>query len=138
MGMVTDYSTALIALLIFVLVVLVQAAMVGAAKANAGVTPGSNPETDYDNKLYRLHRSHQNGVENLAAVATAVIACVLVGASSWWVNLLMGLFLVGRGVYLLIYSRNMGKPTQGIRTGIFVFSWACVVVMCVMAIWKLM
>ena len=48
--LVSDYSVAIISLLVFVLIVLLQSAMVGAAKASAGVAPGGAPETDYDNK----------------------------------------------------------------------------------------
>lgn len=134
---VAAYSTALISLLVFVLIVLLQSALVGAGKASAGMTPGSNPNPDYDNPLYRLNRSHQNGVENMATVAIALFVCILVGVSSWWVNILMVLFLLGRIVYVLIYLRNVGKPTQGVRTMVFVFSWACVVIMTLMAIWAL-
>ncbi|AML50520.1 MAPEG family protein [Falsihalocynthiibacter arcticus] len=137
MEFVAAYSTAILSLLVFVLIVLVQGAMVGAAKASAALTPGSSPKADYETALYRLDRSHQNGVENLAAAAIALFSCILVGAPSWWVNLLMVLFLLGRIVYALIYLRNVGKQTQGIRTGVYVFSWAMIVILCCMAILSL-
>lgn len=137
MEFVAAYSTAIISLLVFTLIILFQGAIVGGAKASAALTPGSSPKADYENALYRLNRSHQNGIENLAAAAIALFSCILVGASSWWVNLLMVLFLLGRIVYLLIYLRNVGKPTQGVRTGIYVFSWVMLVILCCMAIWSL-
>lgn len=134
---ITPYSTGIISLLIFVLIVLFQSALVGAGKAKAGLTPGSAPESDYDDSLYRLNRSHQNGVEIMAAAAVALFAGILVGVSSWWVNLLMGLFLLLRIAYVAIYGWNVGKPTQGVRTIVYVAGWATLVVLCVMAIWKL-
>lgn len=134
---IAPYSVGTISLLVFVLIVLLQSALVGAGKAKAGLTPGSAPDSDYDNSLYRLNRSHQNGVEIMAAAAIALFACILVGVSSWWVNLLMGLFLLLRIVYVLIYAQNVGKPTQGVRTIVYVAGWATLVVLCVMAIWKL-
>lgn len=137
MDNVAAYSVGIISLLVFVLIVLVQSALVGACKAKAGLTPGSAPDNDYDNNLYRLNRSHQNGVEIMAAAAVALFASILVGVSSWWVNLLMGLFLVLRIVYVLVYAGNVGKPTQSVRTLVYVAGWAMPVVMCVMAIWKL-
>ncbi|WP_380056671.1 MAPEG family protein [Falsihalocynthiibacter sp. SS001] len=135
---ISDYALAIISLLVFVLIVLLQAAMTGAAKAKVGATPGSTPKEDYENPLYRLNRSHQNGVENMSAAAIALFACILVGVASFWVNLLMLLFLLGRIAYVVVYSRSMGNPTQGIRTIVYVFSWAMLVILCVMAIWGLL
>jgi len=134
---VADYSIALISLLLFALIVLFQSAMVGAAKAKAGAAPGSSPEPDYDNPLYRLNRSHQNGTEIMPAAAIALFACILVGVSATWVNLLMVVFLATRLVYVYVYGQNMGKATQGLRTFTYVAGWAMLVILCVLAIWAL-
>lgn len=136
MDTIDSYSIAMIAFLVFVLIVLVQGALVGAAKAKAGLTAGSEPPSDYDNPVYRTNRSHQNGVETLAAAATVVFACILLGVSAWWVNLLMGFFLLTRIVFVLIYAQKIGNPTQGLRTFTYVAGWAALVVLCVMAIIK--
>lgn len=132
-----DYSLAMMSLLAFVLIVLLQSALVGAGKAKAGIVPGSNPNADYDNALYRANRSHQNGVENMAAATVALFACILLGVSAWWVNLLMLLFLVLRVIYVVVYANNIGKHTQGFRTFVYVAAWAMLVALCVMAIWAL-
>ena len=132
------YAPGLIALLIFVLIVLLQAALVGAGKAKAGLVPGSEPEADYDNALYRLNRSFQNGVEIMPAAAFAALVGVTVGISNWWFNLLLGLFLLLRIVYMVIYAQNVGKPTQGVRTFAYVAGWACIVALCVMDILRLL
>ena len=132
--LIANYSVALTSLLVFVLVVLLQSAFVGAAKAKANMTPGSEPNADYDNAVYRLNRSHQNGIEIMPAAAIAVFACVLTGVSAWWVNLLMVVFLVLRLVYIVIYAQNVGKPTQGIRTFAFVAGWAMIVALCILSI----
>jgi len=134
---IADYSVAIISMLVFVLVVLLQSALVGAAKAKANMTPGSNPEPVYANSVYRLHRCHQNGIEIMPAVAIGLFACVLTGVSAWWVNLLMALFLVLRLTYILIYAQNVGRATQGARTFVYVAGWATIVALCVMAIWGL-
>ncbi|MFT7057759.1 MAG: putative MAPEG superfamily protein [Pseudorhodobacter sp.] len=131
---ITAYSAAILSLLAFVLIVLVQGAVVGASKAKAGLPPGATPANNYNDTLYRLNRSHQNGVEIMAAAATALFACILLGVSSWWVNLLMALFLLLRIAYILVYAQNIGKPSQGLRTGVYVAGWAMIVVMCLMAI----
>jgi uncharacterized MAPEG superfamily protein len=133
--LVTGYSSALVALLIFVLIVLLQSALVGAAKAQSGLTPGCTPEADYDNRVYRLNRSHQNAIEIMPAASIALFACILTGASAWWVNLLMILFLLLRVLYVLVYAQNIGKVTQGPRTFVYVAGWATIVALCLMAIW---
>ena len=135
MDMIASYGLGIISLLVFVLIVLLQSAMVGAGKAKAGLIPGSDPDANYENALYRLNRSHQNGVEIMPAAGIALLFAILLGVSSWWVNLLMGLFLLTRVVYVLIYAQNVGKPTQGVRTGVYVAGWAMLVILCVMSIW---
>jgi len=131
------YSLGMISLLVFALIVLVQGALVGAGKAKAGLTPGSEPSPDYDNPLYRLNRSHQNGVENMAAAGVVLFAAMLVGVSPWWSNLLMAVFLATRIVYVLIYAQKIGNPTQGMRTFVYVAGWATLVILAVLAIFKL-
>ena len=135
MEAIAPYALGIISLLVFVLIVLLQSALVGAGKAKAGLVPGSEPEADYDNALYRLNRSHQNGVEIMPAAAVALFVGILVGVSSWWINLLMGVFLATRILYIVIYAQNVCKPTQGVRTAAYVTGWATLVVICLMAIW---
>lgn len=138
METVATYSLGIISLLIFVLIVLLQSALVGAGKAKAGLTPGSDPEANYDNVLYRMDRAHLNGVEIMPAAAVALVISILVGVSSWWVNLLMGLFLLTRIIYIAIYAKNVGAPAQGVRTMVYVAGWAMLVILCLMAIWALL
>jgi uncharacterized MAPEG superfamily protein len=137
MDHVTEYSPAIISLLVFVLIVLFQGAFVAAGKTKAGLAPGNTPKDDYGDSLYRLNRSHQNGLEIMASAAVAVFACILAGASAWWVNLLTGLFLLTRIAYLFVYTRNIGKPSRSVRSFVFVAGWAMLVALCIMAIWKL-
>lgn len=138
MEMFEPYAFGVISFLVFVLIVLVQSALVGAGKAKAGLTPGSEPDPDYDSALYRLNRSHQNGVEIMPAAAVVLLVSVAVGVSSWWFNLLMGIFLLTRILYVVVYSQKLGNPNQSLRTGVFVAGWATVVILCIMAILKLL
>ena len=131
-----DYGHAIVSLLLFVLMVLLQSALVGAGKAKAGLVPGATPKPDYDSAVYRANRSHQNGVEIMAAAAIAMFSCIALGVSSWWVNVLMSAFLVLRIAYVIVYAQNLGKPTQGVRTFVYVAGWAMIVVLSVMAIAK--
>ena len=134
MEFVAAYNWALIALLVFVLVTLLQSALVGAQKASEKITAGGNPDNDYASSVYRWNRSHQNAVENAALIAIALAACIAAGVSAWWVNLLMLLFLLFRLVHSVVLVQKFGGEVQSIRTFAYVASWAVNLVLAVMAI----
>ena len=138
MEAVAPYSWAIIALLVFVLVTLVMSALVGARKASAKLTAGGTPDNNYEDALYRMNRSHQNAVENAALIAIALAAAIVTGVSPWWTNLLMGLFLLFRLLHTFILVQNIGGEVQSLRTFAYVASWACNVVLAIMAIVALM
>lgn len=135
---VSDYSLALISLLVFVLIVLLQSALVGAAKAKANLTPGAEPEANYSSTVYRANRSHQNGVEVLGAAGIVLVLVMLTSVSATVTNWAMLIFLITRIVYVVIYAQNLGKPVQGLRTFAFVTGWAMLVLLAVMSIIKLL
>ena len=56
------------------------------------------------------------------------------GVSAWWVNLLVGVYLILRLIYAGVYLQNMGVPHRGIRTFTYVAGWAINVALIVMAI----
>lgn len=130
------YGHAIVSIAIWILIVQLLSAWVGATKANAGMVPGSVPEADYGNKDYRIHRAYENSVANLAVLTSAVVIAVLAGASPFWVNLLASVAVVARIVMVYVHIQAIGKPTQGIRTFIFVFHWALILAIAVMAAFK--
>ena len=131
---IAAYNWGLIALLVFVLITLVQSALVGGKKAAAKLTAGSDPKSDYDSSLYRWHRAHQNAVENAALIFIALVACIFAGVSPWWVNLLMILFLVFRVAHSFILIQKIGAEVQSIRSYSYVAAWAVNIILAVMAI----
>ncbi|MGR3620669.1 MAPEG family protein [Pseudophaeobacter sp.] len=135
---VSDYSLALISLLVFVLIVLFQSALVGAAKAKAKVLPGGEPAADYSSSIYRLNRSHQNGVEIMPAAGIVLAAAILAGVSASVANGVMIFFLITRVLYVVVYAQSLGNPVQGLRTFAYVEGWAALIVLAVMAIWHLL
>ncbi|MGI9367001.1 MAG: MAPEG family protein [Rhizobiaceae bacterium] len=138
MEAVAPYSLALIALLVFVVVTLFQSAFVGAKKAGASLTAGSVPEADYGSAVYRINRAHQNAVENAALIAIALAACIAAGVSAWWVNVLMGLFLLFRLLHTLFLVMKIGGEVQSLRTFAYVASWAMNLILAIMAIYALL
>ena len=134
MEIIAPYSWAVVYLLIFVVITLFTSAIVGARKAAEKLTAGGNPDNDYADGLYRLNRAHQNAVENAALITIALVAAILAGVSPWWTHLLMGLFLVFRILHTLILVMNIGGEVQSLRTFAYVASWACNLVLAIMAI----
>lgn len=118
-----------------VLIILVIGPLVAARKASENVTPGSEPAHDYENPLYRLHRTHANAVENLGGFAIPAILAMLLGISPAWVNGLIWLTVLLRLAYSYVYLANLGKPAQGIRTFTYVAAWAVNVLLVIMVIW---
>lgn len=129
-----EYGHALVAIAIWILVVQGLSAWVGATKANSGLTPGGIPPEDYENRDYRIHRAYENSVANLSLLVAAIVIAVLAGASPFWVNLLASVAVVARLVMVYVHIQGMGKATQGLRTGIFVFHWALIVLITILAV----
>ncbi len=129
-----EYGHAIVAIAIWILVVQLLSAVVGAGKANAGMVPGATPPEDYDNKLYRMHRAYENSIANLSVLVAAVVIAMLAGASPFWVNWLATIAVLARIVMVLVHIKAMGKATQGIRTMIFVFHWALILAIAVFAV----
>jgi uncharacterized MAPEG superfamily protein len=128
------YSHAIVAIAIWILVVQLLSAVVGAGKAKAGLTPGSTPPEDYSNKLFRLHRAYQNSIDNLSVLTAAVVIAMLAGAAPFWVNLLASVALVARLIMVFVHIQGLGRATQGLRTAIYVFHWALILAIAVLAV----
>ncbi len=105
------------------IIILLLGPTVGAKKASATIKPGSEPENDYGDANYRLHRSHMNAVENYAQFAVPTMFAMLLGAPVIWVAILVWATVVARLLYTFVYLQNIGKPAQSVRTFVYVASW---------------
>ena len=97
------YSGSIIGLMITGIIILILGPAVGAKKASAAIKPGSEPENDYGDANYRLHRSHMNAVENYAQFAIPALFAMLLGASVTWVAVLVWATVIARLAYTFIY-----------------------------------
>lgn len=127
------YGHSLFSIAIWILVVQLLSAWVGAAKGKAGIVPGATPEPDYSNKVYRLHRAYENSIANLAVLTSSVAIAIFAGVSPFWVNLFASVAVLARLVMVYVHIQGLGKPTQGLRTAIFVFHWALILAIALMA-----
>jgi hypothetical protein len=93
--------------MIFVAVILLQTAFVKAAKnkAKAKLAWGSTPSPDDDVDIERLNSFHETGYKFLPVVTVFLLGnMALEVASSWWLGLVMQLFLALRLTYILLFS----------------------------------
>ena len=128
------YSGSIIGLMVTGIIILLLGPAVAARKAGATIKPGSEPENDYDDATYRLHRSHMNAVENYAQFAIPTLIAMLVGASVTWVAILVWATVIARLLYTFVYLQNIGKPAQGMRSFVFVAAWLLNIAMVILVI----
>ena len=128
------YGSSILGLMVIGIIILLLGPLVGAKKAGAEITPGSEPANVYDDTNYRLHRAHMNAVENYAQFAIPTLFAMLLGASAAWISGLVWATVVARLLYTFVYLQNIGKPAQSVRTFIYVASWVFNVAMVVLVI----
>jgi len=129
-----QYSHALASLAAFALIVLLLSPLSAIPKEREKLAPGSDIPQGYDNRDYRVNRAYLNGVETLAAFVTVTLVAMLTGANPFWVNLLASLALVSRVIHLFVHIRGIGRPHRGPRTFAYVFGWACMIGIGILAI----
>ena len=129
------YSHAIASLALFAVITLLLSPMAGLARNRAGVAAGAMPPADYANRDFRICRAYQNASENIGIFAAVVLAAVLTGASSLWVNLFASLFLVFRILMLYAHIAGLGVGKEpGPRTILFVLGWVMLLLIALMAL----
>ena len=130
----SEYSAAIVSLAVFAMLGLLLNPIGAALKSSEGITAGSMPEADYENRTYRINRAYLNAAEMAGFFAIVTVAAILAGASPFWVNLLATVFLLSRLVVAFIHIRGIGAENMGPRTMIFVVGWAACLILGLMAI----
>ena len=130
---VDDYFVAVMCYMAFVAVILLQTAFVKVAKdrVKAKLAWGSTPGPDDDVEIELLQSFHETGYKFLPVVTILLLGnMALEVASSWWLGLVMQLFLGLRLTYILLFSWLIynveEEPTLVYaRMGLFLFwmSW---------------
>lgn len=128
------YAHALVALAGVALIALLQNFHVGITRGKQNLPPDAVVPDDYTNPVFRVFRAYLNSVESMPAFVTAVVAAILLGANPFWVNLLASLHFALRLAYWYVYIAGVGKPQAGLRTIIYVASWAANVALALIAI----
>lgn len=135
MEIFADYSHAIVSLAIFALVALVLSPMAGLARNRAGAAAGALPPADYSNRDFRICRAYQNTAESAGIFAVVVGAAILAGASPFWVNLLASLTAISRIAMVYVHIQGYGGTKEpGPRTMLYVFGWAMMLLLAILAI----
>ena len=133
-----QYGSGIIGLMVLVIIINILGPLVGAKKASANIKPGSEPEGDYGDANYRLHRAHLNAVENFGTFGVTAIFAMLLGASAGWVNGLIWGTVVIRLVYTYVFLAGLGKASQGLRTMLYVLTWVLALIMVALVVMQVM
>ncbi len=97
------YTTSLIVLALSGLLLCMQLLVLDLAGIRAGHRPGQPVAGDAQNFLFRAYRAHANTNESFGAFIALALAGLLSGASPAGLNLLCGLWLLGRIGHMLFY-----------------------------------
>ena len=122
---ISNYTYAIISVVIYAIIAIVLNAATGIRKGVKGIAPGASHLQEYDNFDYRLDRTYMNTIEMGVFYFALVVAAILTGANPFWTNLLAGLGLVFRLVANVVYLRGIGKAYGGLRTQIIILTSLC-------------
>ena len=128
------YGQALASIAVFVILVMLMSPITALKKTGEGMPPGATPHNAYEDGTYRWNRAYLNATENFGVVVGAVMVAILAGVDPWWVNTLALVFLIARVLHAVVLIAGIGPQNYGPRTLAYVVSWACCIVLAVMAL----
>jgi uncharacterized MAPEG superfamily protein len=118
------YAPAILWLVALCLIVLVQGFLAGALGLGGGEeTAGMPLKGDHSKRSFRILRTYANSAENFGVMAAATALAIVAGANVTMVNWLVGLHVVFRLIYWVIYYAGIGKVAGGPRTISYVGGW---------------
>ncbi len=119
--LLNSYQSALIALLILCLCVLIQSFLTAPlAFLKQEQSPGMPLNGDHKLFSFRVLRTHNNSVESLAPFAISLIIAIVIGVQDTAVNWLAMIHVAFRLLFWAVYYSGIGKVAGGIRTLCFV------------------
>ena len=115
--LVATYPTALLALAILAFTLTLQSFIAGFYKNGVMKQASGMPvEGTQDDLVYRIVRTHMNGVENFSAFFALSILGMIAGANVKWLTWLILATVALRMLYWLLYYARIGTDSGGIRS----------------------
>ena len=127
------YAHAIAALAGWGLVMMVLSLM-STSRLNAeNRTESGLPRRNYSDTGYRRFRAYANAVETTGPFIAVTVAAIMIGANSFWVNMLATVFLVSRIVTATVH---MTSENQNLRSATYMVGWMCMFGLALLAISK--
>ena len=116
-NIIATYPTALLALAVLSFILILQSFIAGAYKNGVmKQNSGSPVEGTMDDLVFRIVRTHMNGVENFSAFFAASLLAMMAGASVKWLTWLVVATVALRILYWVLYYARIGGDNGGIRS----------------------
>lgn len=113
----TTYPTALLALAVLAFTLMVQSFIAGGYKNGIKSQDSGMPvQGDMNNLVFRVVRTHMNGVENFSALFAASILAMIGGANASWLTWLIIASVGLRMLYWALYYGRIGADNGGMRS----------------------
>ncbi len=106
----TTYSLGALALLM-----LVQMTVADVIGIRAKQIPGTPPEQNHENPLFRASRTVANTNESIGVYLVVILFCIFSGADATYTGYLSWTFVIGRVIYAVCYYTNQ----QTLRSTVF-------------------
>lgn len=133
--LIATYPTALLALGFLAFTLTLQSFIAGAYKNGImGQLSGMPVEGTHDDLVFRIVRTHMNGVENFSAFFALSILGMVAGANVKWLTWLILATVALRMLYWLLYYARIGGDSGGIRSITHVIALVVNLVMGVMVL----
>ncbi len=115
--LVATYQTALLALAILAFTLVLQSFISGGFKNGIKSQMSGYPvEGTHDDLVFRIVRTHMNGVENFSAFFALSILGMMAGANVTWLTWLIVATVALRILYWILYYARVGGDSGGIRS----------------------
>ena len=101
-----NYALAIVSLGAMATLLLVQTLVADAVAIRARHVPGTPPEPNPWNALFRVSRTVANANETIAVYICALLFCLLTAASPWYTALWAWAYVGTRFVYAICYYAN--------------------------------
>lgn len=137
--LVATYQTALLALAFLAFTLTLQSFIAGAYKNGVMKQASGMPvEGTQEDLVFRIVRTHMNGVENFSAFFALSILGIIAGANVKWLTWLILATVALRMVYWVLYYLRIGSDNGGLRSNTHVLALVVNLVMAVMVLFALM
>ena len=127
MTILSQYGTALNALFVYLIILLIQWGVDTLAKGSQpGAVPGKMPSgLSHDSFVFRAHRTFHNTLENAPLWLGSVVLAILVGVDPVWVGTLGWLYVASRIAHMALYyliatEKNPSPRSYFFLLGLFV------------------